>query len=78
MDPEDLQKAVQLVILPRSTITDRPPEVSLGWAWVWVCWCEGREGGGPPGGGVGGGVGGGTLAPLAILPRCTITGCART
>ena len=25
VDPEDLQKAVQLVILPRSTITDMPP-----------------------------------------------------
>lgn len=25
VEPEDLQKAVQLVILPRSTITDMPP-----------------------------------------------------
>lgn len=47
MDPEDLKKAVQLVILPRATITDAPPEdVSLetweggragpGWKGPWA------------------------------------------
>jgi hypothetical protein len=40
VEPEDLQKAVQLVILPRSIITDQPPpeDVSLSVGMGVRCW----------------------------------------
>ncbi len=37
VEPEDLQQAVQLVILPRSTTTDMPPPDEVGGV-CWVCW----------------------------------------